>query len=105
MRGRYCQLTRYQMLRWIHFLPDIFPVLTKLSKLSQRDSLTIVDLKKLLSVLFTFWRCLKLRMVKRRKLGLSSVMQQMKVGYAGLVRMVTIYVLCVLKEDSLLRSS
>ena len=34
------------MLRWIHFLRDILPTLTKLSKLTQRDSLTIVDLKK-----------------------------------------------------------
>ena len=46
MKGRYHQLTRYQMLRWIYFLRDILPCLTKLSKLTQRDSLTIFDLKK-----------------------------------------------------------
>ena len=34
------------MLRWINFLRDILPTLTKLSKLTQRDSFTIVDLKK-----------------------------------------------------------
>ena len=46
MKGRYQQLTRYQMLRWIHFLRDVLPILTKLSKITQRNSLTIFALKK-----------------------------------------------------------
>ena len=46
MKGRYQQLTRYQMLRWIHFLRDVLPILTKLSKITQRNSLTIFALKR-----------------------------------------------------------
>ena len=46
MVGRYHKLTRYQMLRQIHFLRDVLPILTKLSKITQKDSLTIIELKK-----------------------------------------------------------
>ena len=73
MKGRYCQLTRYQMLRWIHFLRDILPVLTKLSKLTQRDSLTIVDLKKGVDSTLQFLESLKVEKGEEEKTWIKQV--------------------------------
>ena len=42
--GRYRQIRKYSFMRWLLMLRDVLPILSKLTKLTQRNSLTIVTL-------------------------------------------------------------